>query len=75
MAYFLLAFAALLQTVPGNVERIISQIGSFFFGRRKNVSDPEELDRRRLNDFFTLDFLGEYKVEPTHHSSSGESTD
>lgn len=68
-------YGALLQNLPDHLERIISQVGSYFLSRRKNVTDTEELDKRRLNDFFSLDFLGERKVEPTHHSTSGENTD
>jgi hypothetical protein len=68
-------FGAMLQNLPGQLERIISQMGSYFFARRKNVTDVEELEKRRLNDFFSLKFLEEPKVEATYHSASGENAD
>lgn len=61
-----------LHLLPALLERVIAQIGSFFLGRRRDTPTGQEQDNRRLNDFFTLDFLGESKVEPVQQSMMGD---
>lgn len=61
-----------LQTINGNFERVASQIVSFFFGNRKEKPTDDEKQKRGLNDFFTLDFLGERKVEEPSQSGFGD---
>jgi hypothetical protein len=61
-----------LQTLNSNFERIASQIAGFFYGNRKEKPADDEKQRRGLNDFFTLDFLGERKVEESNQSGFGD---
>lgn len=69
-------YAPLFQNFAGNLERVISQIGAFFFGQRRNRLNDEEMEKRRMNDFFSLDFLGGSpegrKVEASNQSAAGD---
>ena len=67
--------SALMQGLGANFERVASQVASFFFGNRKEKPSAEERERRNLNDFFTLDFMGERKVEEINQSGFGDGSE
>jgi hypothetical protein len=71
-------YTGMFQNLAGHLERVISQIGAFFFGQRRNRPSEDEMDKRRLNDFFSLEFLGgdpdSQKVEASNRSADGSSS-